>query len=123
MGGGVIGIDLERGVNPASGLVVVALLVVDDPEQVQAVEMPGFGLQHLAVKRLGFRQPARLVQRQRLCEQHRVALRDRRCDLPRRRLVRKRPSAPPQIDSRSVFHDLRQALIDFDARNALRPAY
>src|SRR5205807_3029905 len=65
-GGGILP---ERRIDLADRFLVAAALMMDDAEQMQAVEMPGVRTQYLGVERLGLRQAAGLVEGQGLAEQ------------------------------------------------------
>jgi hypothetical protein len=64
-------IDLEGGVDLTNGRDMLAALVVDDPQEMQGVEMPGLDREDPAILCLGFRQPAGLMHLQRRTEERR----------------------------------------------------
>jgi hypothetical protein len=59
-------VDVERMINQSKRRRVVATLVIDDAQHMQAVEVLRTRQQQLAVEALGLAQQARLVERQRL---------------------------------------------------------
>ena len=65
----MIGINLERAVYVPQRLRVIAALMKNDTQQMQAVEMVGLRRQNLIVSLFRLRQPAGLMQRERFGQQ------------------------------------------------------